>query len=65
MSDKQSGSLSSRLPSNLTTQILNEIGSGTNEGDILDMQIRNELDPLQPHLYQHPDSTESAAAPTR
>ncbi len=37
MSDKQSGSLASRLPSNLTTQILNEIGSGTNEGDILDM----------------------------
>lgn len=36
MSDKQSGK-ASILPSNLVTQILDDIGSGNNEGNILDM----------------------------
>jgi hypothetical protein len=45
MSDKHSG-ISKLLPSNLTTNIAEEIGSGGTEGDTLDMQIKNELDPL-------------------
>lgn len=43
--DKHSG-INKLLPSNLKTNIAEEIGSGGNEGDILDMQIKNEFDPL-------------------
>ena len=54
MSDKHTG-ISKLLPSNLKTNIAEEIGSGDTEGDMLDMQIKNEFDPLQPHLYWHPE----------
>ena len=54
MTDKHSG-ISKLLPSNLTTNIAEEIGSGGTEGETLDMQIKNEFDPLQPHLYWHPE----------
>ena len=46
MSDKQHFEINKLLPSNLKTNIAEEIGSGGNEGDILDMQIKNEFDPL-------------------
>jgi hypothetical protein len=45
MSDKHTG-ISKLLPSNLKTNIAEEIGSGDTEGDMLDMQIKNEFDPL-------------------
>jgi hypothetical protein len=45
MSDKHTG-ISKLLPSNLKTNIVEEIGSGDTEGDMLDMQIKNEFDPL-------------------
>jgi hypothetical protein len=38
---------------NLMRKISEDIGSG-NEGDPVDMQIKNEFDPLAPHLYWHP-----------
>ena len=55
MSDKQHFEINKLLPSNLKTNIAEEIGSGGTEGDTLDMQIKNEFDPLQPHLYWHPE----------
>jgi hypothetical protein len=50
--------ISEVLDEKFINKIAEEIGSGTNEGEILDMQISNELDPNQPHLYWHPELKE-------
>jgi hypothetical protein len=58
MSTHKQSKNSEVLDEKFINKIAEEIGSGTNEGEILDMQISNELDPNQPHLYWHPELKE-------